>query len=119
MNEEDFEMIEPGVLKYKKNEKGPSETIYQGTKYFRFMDYFYTHTEHLDELKPVEVSNLCRARAQFPELISRANGEVRSLFESLAIKIAPLQPSRNRSRQKSRVHSQYCAGNALRLIGRR
>jgi hypothetical protein len=89
MNEEDFEMIEPGVLKYKKNEKGPSETIYQGTKYFRFMDYFYTHTEHLDELKPVEVSNLCRARAQFPELISRANGEVRSLFESLAIKIAP------------------------------
>lgn len=89
MNEENFEMIEPGVLKYKKNEKGPSETMYHGAKYFRFMDYFYTHTEHLDELKPIEVSNLCRARAQFPQLISRANSEVRSLFESLAIRIAP------------------------------
>lgn len=89
MSETDFKMIEPGVLKFIKNEKGPSETEFKGTKYFRFMDYFYTRTKHLDQLNPIEVSNLCRARAQFPELISKPNVEVRTLFKSLALKIGP------------------------------
>src|SRR3990167_1114184 len=89
MNESEFEMVAPGVLKIIKNEKGPSETEYKGTKYFRFMDYFYIQTKHLDELTPEEVSNLCRARAKFPDLISQINIEVRSLFKALALEICP------------------------------
>lgn len=89
MCEFEFEMIEPGVLKIKNNMKGPKETEHEGIKYFRFMDFFYTRTEDLDQLSPDEVSNLCRARARFPTLISQPNIEVRSLFKALALEIGP------------------------------
>ena len=89
MCESEFEMVEPGVLKVRNNIKGPKETEYKGIKYFRFMDFFYTRTDDLDQLSPEEVSNLCRARARFPDLISQPNIEVRSLFKALAMEIGP------------------------------
>ena len=89
MSEFEFEMIEPGVLKVKNSIKGPKETEHEGNKYFRFMDVFYTRTQDLDQLSPEEVSNLCRARARFPDLISQPNIEVRSLFKALAMEINP------------------------------
>lgn len=89
MCESEFEMVEPGVLKVKNNTKGPKETVHKGIKYFRFMDFFYTRTEDLEQLSPDEVSNLCRARAKFPDLISQPNIEVRSLFKALALEISP------------------------------
>ncbi|AUA31671.1 class I SAM-dependent methyltransferase [Pseudomonas sp. SGAir0191] len=89
MNEVAFEIVTPGVLKIVPEVKGPFEIEFDGTKYFRFMDYFYIQKENLDELLPVEVSNLCRARAKYPSLISPVNKEVREIFERLAHKICP------------------------------
>lgn len=89
MTENDFEMVTPGVLKIVKNEKGPADINFQGMKYFRFMDFFYTQKQNLDELLPEEVSNLCRARAKYPSLISPVNTTVREIFKSLAHSICP------------------------------
>lgn len=89
MNESAFEMVVTGVLKTANNKKGPPSIEYEGELYYRFMDYFYTQTEHLDELTPEGVSNLCRARAKFPLLISPINVAVRLLFKALAQNICP------------------------------
>lgn len=89
MNEVAFEIVTPGVLKIIQEVKGPFEIEFDGAKYFRFMDYFYIQKENLDELLPEEVSNLCRARAKYPSLISPVNTEVREIFERLAHIICP------------------------------
>ncbi|MDY0834334.1 hypothetical protein [Pseudomonas sp. SED1] len=90
MNKAMFETVEDGVLKIVDNKQvGPEEIVHFEVKYYRFMDYFYTQTKHLDELTPEGVSNLCRARAKYPLLISKTNVEVRSLFKALAKKIGP------------------------------
>lgn len=89
MNEAAYEMVTDGVLKIANNKKGPTCIEYDGILYYRFMDYFYTQTENLDELSPEGVSNLCRARAKFPLLISPINISVRLLFKALAQKIRP------------------------------
>lgn len=89
MSDRDFEMIEPDVLKVKGNDKGPEETEFLGKTYYRFMDFFYTYTPYLDELNPVDVSHLCRARASFPDLISQANKDVRELFRQVAKELKP------------------------------
>ncbi|MFG0359877.1 hypothetical protein [Pseudomonas sp. zbq_11] len=90
MNEAMFEIVEDGVLKIVDDtRKGPETTVYFEATYYRFMDFFYTQTKHLDELSPDGVRNLCRARAKYPLLISKTNVEVRSLFNALAKKVGP------------------------------
>ncbi|MBO0368516.1 hypothetical protein GIB23_15625 [Pseudomonas putida] len=84
-----FKMIEPGVLKFFGSAKGPDCTVFRGREYFRFMDFFYTHTPYLDELDADDVSHLCRARAKYPELISEANTSVRELFKKVALELSP------------------------------
>ncbi|PMV24995.1 MULTISPECIES: hypothetical protein [unclassified Pseudomonas] len=90
MSEAKFVTVEDGVLKVVDDtKKGPEEVLHSEVMYYRFMDYFYTQTKHLDQLTPEGVSNLCRARAKYPSLISKTNVEVRSLFKALAKTINP------------------------------
>lgn len=89
MNDDSFVEITPGVYKMKPEEKGLSTVEFQGKTYFRFMDYFYIETENLDDLKPEQVSNLCRARAMYPHLISPVNIEVRQNFKALVEIVRP------------------------------
>lgn len=81
--------VTPGVLKIESDKKGPDEVEYKGNTYFRFMDYFYIQNKNLDELNYEQVSNLCRARAMYPALISSANEVVRNFLKSLVKAIQP------------------------------
>ncbi|WP_064118909.1 methyltransferase domain-containing protein [Pseudomonas fluorescens] len=89
MSDHRFEMIEPEVLKVLGDKKGPDKAEHEGKTYYRFMDFFYTYTPYLDELTAVEVSDLCRARANHPELISQTNIDVRNLFKRVAVELSP------------------------------
>jgi hypothetical protein len=89
MNDNFLEEVEPGVLKLTSNEPGPEEVDYRGTTYYRFMDFLYIRNKNLDELSTEEVSNLCRARAKYPGLISTVNYDVRRVFKLLAEKVQP------------------------------
>lgn len=89
MNEILLQEVEPGVLKLMTGEAGPDEITYKGTNYYRFMDFFYIQNKDFDDLAPEAVSNLCRARAKFPHLISDVNQDVRRIFKVLVQKINP------------------------------
>lgn len=62
---------------------------HNGEFLYRFMDCFYIRKEHLYELSPDEVSNLCRARSLFPELITDVNDVVQSIFKKLVLRVSP------------------------------
>lgn len=89
MEQNEFTEVTPGVLKINSNRPGPDDVTYKGTKYYRFMDYFYTQDENLDEMTLDQVSNLCRARAMYPGLISSVNVKVRAVFKELANAMRP------------------------------
>jgi hypothetical protein len=89
MSSELFREITPGVLKIDSDERGPAEVEYENSIYFRFMDYFYIQNNNLDELTSEQVSNLCRARALYPHLITLTNDAVRNIFKVLAQAVKP------------------------------
>lgn len=62
---------------------------YNGEVLYRFMDCFYIKKEHLHELSAEEVSNLCRARARYPELITNVNSLVQAIFLKLVRQANP------------------------------
>lgn len=89
MSENVLEEIEVGVLKIKGDKPGPDKVDYKGETYYRFMDFFYIQNCSLDELEPAQVSNLCRARAKYPNLISVVNHDVREVFKKLTEAVRP------------------------------
>ncbi|ERV77717.1 hypothetical protein Q058_02847 [Pseudomonas aeruginosa BL04] len=62
---------------------------HNGERLYRFMDSFYIRKEHLYELTPDEVSNLCRARSRYPQLITDVNDLVQSIFRRLVSQVNP------------------------------
>ena len=81
--------INQGVFRLASGSKGPKEIFHNGEKLFRFMDCLYVRQEHLEDLSPLEVTNLCRARAQYPSLIGGVNGEVKGIFSRLIHALSP------------------------------
>lgn len=71
-----------GVYVDEGDELGPEERVHEGRLLHRFMDKFYIRCE-TDELTPIEVDVLCRARASKPSTILRANSVVQELFRGL------------------------------------
>ncbi|XFB05004.1 class I SAM-dependent methyltransferase [Azotobacter salinestris] len=84
-----IEEVSAGVFMMLNGERGPGELDFEGQRLFRFMDCFYIRKQHLDELSPEEVKNLCRVRENFPGLIDPANSEVHALFARLIERIQP------------------------------
>jgi len=89
MNKVAFSVVTPGVLKATNDNGGPEKIEHEGDTYFRFMDFFYIKNPNLDQLTSAEVSNLCRARAKFPSLITPVNDKVRELFKNLTEIMSP------------------------------
>jgi len=71
-----------GVFLDSDESSGPEQVFHQGRVLYRFMDKFYVRGV-TEGLTPIEVSELCRARASHPSNILGANDAVRRLFRDL------------------------------------
>jgi hypothetical protein len=90
MKKKPLHEIEPGVLKLESKKPGPPSLSHDGTTYYRFMDFLYIQNRDFDDLAPEVVSNLCRARAKYPHLISVVNQDVRRIFRALVEILEPM-----------------------------
>ena len=61
---------------------GPEKIEHEDRVLYRFMDRFYIRSE-TEDLTPVEVSELCRARASDPASIGKPDSVVQHLFKAL------------------------------------
>jgi len=70
-----------GVYQNNGTPRGPETIEHEDRILYRFMDRFYIRCE-TENLTPVEVSDLCKARASDPALIGKPDSVVRELFKA-------------------------------------
>jgi hypothetical protein len=75
-----FIEVEQGVFQLTGNDQGDEVVERNGEQLYRFMDNLYIRQQHLHLLSPGEVTNLCRARSNNPQLIGGANARVKKIL---------------------------------------
>jgi len=75
-----FIEVEQGVFRLTGDDQGADIIQRNGEPLYRFMDNLYIREQHLHLLSPKEVTNLCRARSNNPQLIGGANTRVKTIF---------------------------------------
>lgn len=81
--------IEPDVFFVETADSSTPRIEHNGIYLYRFMDSLYIKKENLEDLSPKEVSNLCRARLRYPDLIGPVNGKVKKIINMYVQAVRP------------------------------